>query len=802
MVVAFTVFHRSFFSSVSNYLSSIAARLMSPVTPTPLAPRAQKARFSFKDSPWRPAVCCAGALGIGLSLAPLMLRPQAVRVEEEAASEIVLPQESTLVVTPTLPPGALLRGQIRLVADVLGRAQVDGEVARHLVETGTRVQRGDAVLEISSGVATRAVPLSESRQNRAEQGQIAAADAQTALSQKIAAAQTRLRDAQQRVGRSQTQVGAARDIVRRLQNGAVVASAEIPAPFRGESPQIEPFRLDKPRKRRLRRAARPAEAVNRAALRQAEAAREVAKNSGRELQSAQKTLIDAQNSVREADDKLQSTLKNVTDVEARFGAKKASGADVETARDAQKQAQQAVNSADKALLAAKAEVVKREKSAATAQSNADSAASQAAKSLSAARLDLDAGATSNEENSAEPVAPESSEERVKSGRVTLDQAIRFAGVALDESRRASRDAERIHAQIEGYQSQVTNSQSRVESATQNLVSAQQKVLDSVPRPRFTASYAPADGVVMWISRLAREVGAGQAVFGLARGEKVAAHFEDKSGLWRSVKKDATLPAFVVDPSSVATASVGTANTPDAKPTSSIQTGAGANSVTSGKPSTKADALSAGFPVEVKITEIESPAAPGAAATLTAEVHGAPGTGGAASLRAGAAVLIPMPRPHQKATLSVPISALMQRGGVTYLAVLSPMKAEERPISASFPLKNDAPQKMKAAATEAADAEQSQKFHLGWQRVETGRSDGLRLEITAGLQAGTRVVAQPEQLEAMGFAPVLALQAGHSKSNGVSGTASTLSDRESATSNGEQKSQTPVEVLVRLSPTLT
>ena len=661
---------------------------------------------SFRNSRWRPAICCAGALVIGVSLAPLLLTPQSdLKVGESEVytpAEIVLPSESTLVVVPTLPPGALLRGQIRLVADVTGKAPVSGQVARHLVENGARVRRGDAVLEISSGGQTRSVLPSELRQNRAEQGQIAAADAQNALAAKVNAAQGRLRDAQERVSRSQAQIAVARDIVRRLQNGAVVSPAELPALFRGPGPQIEPFRPGQAKKRRVRRGSergtsipssaraddRPsnvrAESENRIALRQSQAAREAAREGARDLQTAQKTLAEAQSSVRDAEKKLQNATKNVADVETRFGAKKASGADVEAARSAQSEAQQALGSAGKAVVASKAEVSRREASAKSSQIYADSAGVQAAKALSAARLDLPGNVPDGEDSGSQKGAdiPEeatnsdsgernSSNNDVSPARVTLDQAIRFAGAALDESRRASRDAERIHAQIEGYQNQVTSSRSRVESATQDLVSAQQKVLDSAPRPRFTASYAPADGVVMWISRLAREVGAGQAVFGVARGEKVVAHFEDNSGLWRTVKKDGTLPAFVVDAS-------------DAKlPGQPIPNSKTASGAKPSMPNTSSLAMpgdlatGGGFPAQVKITAIETPSKSGAPAILTAEVRAAPGTGSVgtgsvAPFRAGAGVLIPMPLPAQKATLSVPASALVKWGNQTYLAVLSPV----------------------------------------------------------------------------------------------------------------------------------
>ncbi len=822
------------------------------------APLVGRSRLSFHDSRLRPILSCAGALGLGLTLAPLVLRPAApVATGKGPLAEVVLARESTLVVTPTLPPGALLRGRLRLVAgatDAVGRAPVGGQVARQLVENGARVQRGDAIVEITSGAGRRAAPASESRQNSAEQSQIAAADAQTALSQKIATAQIRLRAAQERVTRAQAQTGAARDIVRRLQNGQSVSPEEIPAPFAAPAPEIRPQTRSR-RSRRNRTGSRAESRPNRAvqiAARQAQAAREAAQESAQALTSARAMLFEAQNVAHQADEKAGRSAQAVVDVEAQFDAKKASGADVEAARIAQKDAQSAVNAADKALIFAKTELGKREKNAAAAQSYAQTSAAQAAKILASARLEPGQGAGANDRTGAQ-TAPDSGENAPEEaasgggaasnpagenappsnatpgapGRVTLDNAIRFASEALDESRRASREAERINSEIAGYQSQVTRSNSRIEAATQNLESAQQSVMSSVPRVRFTSALAPASGIVTWISRLAREVGAGDAVFGIAGSQRVAARFEDKSGLWRAIKPGAILTAFVVDaPAPSAGSENGAAPTATSSPAASLSPATSSAPLSAGGDVTQ---LGAGHAVSLKMTEVGAPPSPDKPATLAGAI--VPGAGGAPvaqALTEGAQILVSVPRPQAKATLSVPASALLRRGAATYIAVLAPLtKAEneaqnqqqkstvapgvaapQNPNRAGEPgaasvATGTAQPGAKPSETEQNNANEA--FHLRWVRVETGRSDGLRLEIVAGLRAGERVVSAPDDLEAMGFAP-----AADAVADTATDAAPTVFDTQNATTAPNRASQAPdaksgdrpdngadAEVLVRL-----
>lgn len=590
---------------------------MSPATSSPspdaLLTAPAPTKPAFKDSPWRPVLTCGGALGLGLLLVPMMARPTAAPVGTAASHpEIFLPSASVMTLRPAKPPGAMLRGRLQLVADVAGKAPVSGAVARQLVNTGAQVKRGDAILEISSGEAVRPAPRVESQQNAAERSQIAAVDAQTALAQKVAIAQARLRAAGERVTRAQEQVVAARDVVRRLQNGEAVPASRIPASFRIAA---------RPTKRR---AAKP-RAVNRAgeiAQQQARAAQDAAREGALDVQAARQMLADVQANGRGADERLKNATQNVAEVEARFDDKKASGADVEAARASQKEAQNAVNSAAKSLANAQAEIERREKSAQSLQKYAETAR-LAAKDFPATP-EVPAPDEKTRSNG-EPAAGAGED-----GRVTLDQAVKFAQAALDESRRASRQAEALHGEVDDYQRQIKSSNSRIADASQNLAASQEKVLEVVPKAKFTTAFAPSDGVVMWVSRLAREVGRGQSVFGLARGDKMNAHFEDSSGLWRSLKTGAVLPAAVV--------------------------------AAGGEPNPAAPTLA------VKLTQIEVPAAQGGAARLSGEIQAAPQTA-PPLLRAGDVVMASVPQPGRKSTLSVPPSALLKRGAASYVAVL-------------------------------------------------------------------------------------------------------------------------------------
>jgi hypothetical protein len=662
-------------------------------------------------------------------LSRLLISPPVSTGEQVELPELILPRETTMIMAPTMPPGVLLRGQVRLVADTMGTAPVGGQVARQIVEPGAHVKKGDTVIEISTGQSERAAPAAENRQNEAERSQIAASNAQNALAQKISIAQSSLRAAQERVERAQNQVSSARDIVRRLQNGEAVSSSEIPAPFR--SAAVKPVK-----KRRIAKAAATAAPVDRSgeiALQQAEAAREAANQGNQGLKMARQMLADAQKGARDAADRLKASTKKVTDTEARFDEKKATGADVEDARASQREAQTVATAAERAVTSALAEVSKREKAVGSLQKYADKAAADAKAALKNVRLfpaeesEPEAEATSAPEDGARP---------------TLGQAIQFANAALDESRRASREAEKLHSEVESYQRQVSNSNARIASTTEDLQSAQQRVLDSVPRARFTAAVAPAEGIVTWVSRLAREVGAGQSIFGIARGDKMGARFEDKGDLWRSVKPGSILPAVASNAT-----------------VKSATSGSSATSTPSSSPPSSSAPSALSSPVEIRVTEVQPPQNPGDAAVVNGEIRTSGQGAAVPSLGEGTVVMASIPRPGQKPTLSVPNSALIKKKDQIFVAVLSPNAPVNAPVPSSDSAPSDA--KVGAAPTEPKATSETE-FRLEWKLVQLGRDDGFRHEVLSGLQTGDCIVAMPAQLQEMGFSPEPLASAGVSE----------------------------------------
>jgi len=139
----------------------------------------------------------------------------------------------------------------------------------------------------------------------------------------------------------------------------------------------------------------------------------------------------------------------------------------------------------------------------------------------------------------------------------------------------------------------------------------------------------------------------------------------------------------------------------------------------------------------------------------------------------------------------------------------PVEAKTASLDASNSSPNQATTSSATGAVAGQAPEEEQSYRLNWRRVETGRGDGLRVEITSGLQAGTRVVALPEQLEAMGFEPVGAAQhVANGKSNLEPNkppvAASSLPGTPGATPEAAGVSETamPTRIVVHLTPALT
>lgn len=672
----------------------------SPSPSSPSSVSTPEAAINRKRNPLplRPILSCGGALLTGAVLVHLLPAPAtdsgSATVPAQAvpmmipASQIV---EARLGSAPGTP-GRTMHGSWKLTTDVTGRAPVGGEVARWMVEPGSHVQAGDRVVEISTGAATRRAPRAEARQSRAEREQVAAAHGQSALAQNLSLAQTQLADAQERVARAQERMNSVRSLVKRLQAGEKIpvpgSAAPAPRRHRRAREAVAPARVSREEER--------AQGAASQAKRSADAA-------GDELSGAQKALGKAQ---RQADAATSALSKAETDFKAE-----------KTTADVLQNARTAADDAAGALKSAQTRVDVAQKTLATQQEKA-TAAEAAAKEVRSATPKI-----------AAPVVEETAAPEPEGRYMTADQAATLVADAVRESKAAARQADRIHARVDDYQRQVKQTSRSVEVASKDMQDAQQSVLESVPRAVFASARAPVTGTITWISRLAREVGAGQSVFGISRGKSATLRFEDKSGAWRMLHVGQSLNAASGEKDRGATgdennSSAGSPKMPESNsPAMPSSTTLAVPPIPATTASVNAPQMVPTIPTptfSIRITRISPPAKEGEAA----QIEAVRGDGNAAAeVNANGvqaqlppdAVPVVAPDPAHPASarpVVIPLSVVMARDGVSYVAVVST-----------------------AART-------SQPMTLQWRPVQIERETAFEVEIKAGLHEGERVVDQP------------------------------------------------------------
>lgn len=608
-------------------------------------------------APWlRPVLACGGALLVGAVALPFLVKAPVAPGQngESVVWEVALARSSTARVARSAPPGQFLRGQVQLLTDALGRAPVGGAVARWVVEPGAHVERGEPIVEISSGNASRAVPRAEAGQTRAERAQVAASNSQMQLAQNLASAQSQMRGAQTRVEAAQKRVGQTRVLVKRLLSGEQIAREEAGLTAR---------KVERPRPN-------PAQTQLQDAKRLAANAQEAAIQATQALDNAHAEIEAARLAVKASEKRRDAAKAQVVVVEARFDAKTATAEDVLSARSNVEDAQETLVSAQARLELAQKDLPVREKNVAARAEDAKTARDAA-----------------QESDKTVPDAPEP--DVAQNSFLSAAEAAKMVSEALSESRLAARAAERLHAQVEKYQRAAKASKTQIESASQQLQVAQQQVLDSAPRPTFTAATAPTSGVVTWISRLAREVGAGEAIFGLSRGQAKKLVFEDDGQSWKTIKVGQTLTAFsrAIEPNGVSDFdSQKTAAAPD---------------------------VSNSAPVQFKITHI-TPPQDAQKAVVEGEIIFA-----SESLAPDAPIFAAIAGAGEGSTLTIPTAALLQKPGALWVAVLE-TSAKAQPDSA---------------------------LELSWVKVVAGRNDGVSCEIKSGLEAGDQIVTDPLALVA-------------------------------------------------------
>jgi len=603
-----------------------------------------------------------------------------------------------------------LKGQFRLTTDVTGRAPVAGEVARQLVNVGTHVEAGDRVLEVSSGVASRPAPIYEKQQDRAESDQVAVTRDQNALSQQLSIAQTQLGAAQERVTRAQEKVAAARGLVKRLLAGEQIpATGEVAAPAHPRRRKRE--RLTSDETSDARNAGR-AEAAVSDAQSAAQSAQSDRDDAHAALVAAQKKADASKTALEKAktDFKAETTTADVLE-----GAR----SEADDSASALKTAQSRADAADNALAA-------RKKKLETAQGAAQAVREKPPISKS---------------DSPSESAADSADEKSGAGRknfLTTDQALSQVASALAESKAATRAADRMRARVDGYERTVNSTSHRAETANQEAQSAQQQVLDVVPRPLFTAARAPGSGTITWVSRLAREVSAGQAVFGLSQGHSAILRIEDKGEAWKSLKVGQTLNAASAAPETVPTAPSSDsqslpapANRPASTAKTEVPDAFRQNALTppQSAPDSPNASGGAGATFSIRLTRISPPTQNQGAAIIEAvRVDGsaAPENADAVQVELPAQAQQPdTPSTGKAATAArpvvVPPSVILPRDGVNYVAVLESQPAPAHPSS------------------------EGQTVTLSWRTVEVARQTPFDVELRGGVRDGEQIVNQPALL---------------------------------------------------------
>ena len=677
--------------------------------PLPPSPTAEKTSDSlspanspsrFSQSKWRPAMACGGAFLIGYLAMPQLFKVRGAVAETAAptSAAVVIPASAVMSVRPAKASATQIRGEVKLVANVTGKSPVGGAIARWLVEPGAKVSKGQPVVEISSGQATRPAPTAEIRQTQAEKQQIQAANEQLELAQKMANAQTRLRLAQDRVLRAQEKVGEARTLIRRLQSGDSVSAPSVaPAKIRKKVvKRTVPAKENAPSGEEIRAASALQSARNAAEAAQSAHSRAVA-----ELKGVEKSVASSKSAIKDAEKRLALT-------ETAFEEGKLSGADVHESRVALDEAQSAAKNSEGKIEAAKREVEAKAKLLASANAELETAKQEAARARGA-RPASQPEIVTEEVVEVEVDAPQAPQRVENSPGISFDGASRMAQRALEESRAATREAEKLTREVASYRAQAHASNLEIEEAAQRLMQAQQKVLDSVPRPQIAVCQAPQNGTVVWISRLATEVGRGDSVFGMAANARYKAQLRVAAPAWKNMKVGQIVPATIGRNSE--NVSLAPAPAPEVR-------GATYSPVPI-KP----------MMLNIAITKITPPAENAADKTMAlveGEIQMLSNT--EATLSAGEILLATLPLSGKVGALRVPERAIFEENGAHFVATLSPTAGETNASTAPT-----------ATAQPLAPQPEGEIYTLRWVEVQAGKVAAGEREIRASIPMGTRIV---------------------------------------------------------------
>jgi len=386
----------------------------------------------------------------------------------------VLPLSSTFVVgVNSAAKPLILRGRLTVYNPQIIAAPAAGMVARLLVKPGQIVKAGDTIALISN----QAVPAVEKSRIALQQQAVAAQEAatrqQNILQGKLAEEKVLLKAAHERVNKAAKQLADSRDLLRRLQNGEKISSAEFGTQ---NDTSVAP--------------SNPAPQKN--------------PDSAAALTQAQQ---EAEQTAKTAAQKWQALHVLIT---RQLAAKSAA------ANSNSNSAQPALPTQDQ-IDAARAE-------AKTAQDAADKARMKAFKLSSA-----NSAASQSNTNIATPAASP------KSTFITQADATRIANAALKESKDALAQVDAIQRQIQRYQSPVQSATSNYRAATSNLENAQRSLFDNPPKVPMTPVIASSGGMVQNLAALATQVNQGDEIAGVVAPNLLNLDVRDTSGAWKNLE---------------------------------------------------------------------------------------------------------------------------------------------------------------------------------------------------------------------------------------------------------------------------
>lgn len=708
-----------------------------------------------------PAVALFG-LSFALSGTPL---PQPINAAADAglaggsaalSGDVVLPASETLIVSRQTAGGSvLLRGRMQPPAGATVVAPSGGQISHIAVRPGQPVQAGQQIVALSTGVVSQRANLApiERGQSRAEQAQVAAVRRQREWQSRVRSADARLEQAQQRVQAAQERVAQARAVVQRLQNGEEISTNEVSTPAPAATTQRGQSASQNAAAREAAvRGSQKLEEQADAALRQSEEKKRAAAAAEASAKAKYKRWLAAQ----ETADNIAVANASSTRSDTSPASAGESGADAPKPASDNSSKKRAAQDRANALKAEsddaqdRATSLRREAERASARAEtlrgkANSAVRQAATTLENLRV------FENDEEVAR--APRvGKKESGPDKKLSVAEAVRMARAAMEESRDAIADAERIRREVASYERPVESTRAQFDAATERLNNVQERMWNTAQplQPNLRAVSAKSSGVVLWVASLTREVRAGEAVAGIGRTDRMEVLLHDTSDAWKSVRPGNMILALVQNTPSQSTpnsASKAAAQSTAAQSATAPSTTDQAATAPEASPVLDASGRLNGVPTRARVLGVRPPQAPNQPAVLRVAIHNprreavlVAGSSAANNAQVsagsnnqdygfagrtfapGTPVVCSLVQPGQRTEITIPSAAIRRDDeGNQYVAVLAPVGESAEDFGASL-------------------------CRVEWRRVQVGRGDGFQNLILSGLAVGDRIALRPEAIQ--------------------------------------------------------